>query len=95
MGEAPDWASTETNMMLIIDTLAHRYHCLPSQVLAQANTFDLRVNEIRALHERRQQQAQSGSRSDSVLKQPQPQLTQDQMTRMIADAQQRQKRKTT
>lgn len=30
-------------MLLTLDNLAHRYHCLPSEALARATTFDLRV----------------------------------------------------
>jgi hypothetical protein len=30
-------------MLITLDNLAHRYHCLPSEALARASTFDLKV----------------------------------------------------
>lgn len=94
MGEVPDWTSTDTSMLLIVDTLAHRYHCLPSQVLAQATTFDLRVNEVRSLYDRKQheEQARAAGAKTPVTERRTPQLTQDQMNQMIAQAQKRKKR---
>ena len=33
-------------MIITLDNLASRYHCLPSLVLERATTFDLRVCEV-------------------------------------------------
>jgi len=35
-------------MLVTIDNLASRYHCLPSEALARATTFDLRVLDVGA-----------------------------------------------
>lgn len=35
--------SAELSMIILIDTMAERYGMLPSQVMAQANTFDIFV----------------------------------------------------
>jgi hypothetical protein len=32
--------------MLTLDNLAHRYNCLPSEALARATTFDLKVLDL-------------------------------------------------
>lgn len=41
-------------MILALDNLSTRYHCLPSEVLATATTFDLRVSEIATMWFNRQ-----------------------------------------
>lgn len=35
-------------MILTLDNLASRYHCLPSEVLCRATTFDLYVLDVSA-----------------------------------------------
>jgi len=39
-------------MLLTVDNLAHRYHCLPSEVLERATTLDLRVIDLSAKYAR-------------------------------------------
>lgn len=48
-------------MILAIDNMASKYHCLPSEVLATGTTFDLRVCEIATMwHNRQNEQAATG-----------------------------------
>lgn len=48
-------------MILAIDNMAAKYHCLPSKVLATGTTFDLRVCEIATMwHNRQNEQATTG-----------------------------------
>lgn len=64
-------------MLITIDNLASRYHCLPSQVLAQATTFDLRVCEVATEWINRRN-------NPDLAKEPKkPELTQQQMKDMI------------
>lgn len=35
-------------MMITLDNLAMRYHCLPSEAMSRATTFDLRVLDVSA-----------------------------------------------
>jgi hypothetical protein len=42
-------------MILTLDRLAERYHCLPSEALARATTFDLHVMDTTSRHQRYQQ----------------------------------------
>ena len=42
-------------MILTLDRLAEKYHCLPSEALARATTFDLHVMETTCRHQRYQQ----------------------------------------
>ena len=37
--------------MITIDSIAHRYGCLPSEVMQRATTWDLYVADIAAQHE--------------------------------------------
>jgi len=46
IGEDPDWDNVETMMILSLDNLAHRYHCLPSEALERGATFDFYVLDI-------------------------------------------------
>jgi hypothetical protein len=47
-------------MILTIDNLAERYHCLPSEILERATTFDLYTVNISAKWQEHQQQKQQG-----------------------------------
>lgn len=47
-------------MILTIDNLAERYHCLPSEILSRATTFDLYTVNISAKWQEHQQQKQQG-----------------------------------
>jgi hypothetical protein len=42
-------------MILTLDRLAERYHCLPSEALARGTTFDLHVMDTTSRHQRYQQ----------------------------------------
>ena len=64
--------------MLTIDNLAYRYGKLPSQVLAEATTFDLAVLDISAKWERYQHDKANGK-----LKPAGADLSQDEMLAML------------
>ena len=64
-------------MMLTLDNLANRYHCLPSEALARATTLDLHVLDISARYNLRQNDIAQG-RAPST-----PQLSQEQMRAML------------
>ena len=66
-------------MILTLDNLATRYHCLPSQAMAQGNTFDLYVLDVSAKWSKRQQDISEGKTVDHNL-------TQAEMFDMIARA---------
>jgi hypothetical protein len=52
----------------LVDALATRYHLLPSQVLAQADTYDLMVMDVaQSWHTHQQAQAQSESKGNTPL----------------------------
>lgn len=67
-------------MMLTLDNLATRYHCLPSEALMNASTFDLYVLDISAKWARHQQDVQEGRTPSGNLP------SQDEMKAMIANA---------
>lgn len=46
--------------MLSIDNLAHRYHCLPSEALARATTFDLHVLDLSSKYVKYQHDRENG-----------------------------------
>jgi hypothetical protein len=64
-------------MILTLDNLAARYHCLPSEALARSTTFDLYVLDIGARWSNYQHEKSNGK--SSVKKEP----TQDEMLAMI------------
>jgi len=49
---------------LLIDTLANRYHCLPSEIVARGDTLDVyiitKALEIRAYHDQKAEAKASG-----------------------------------
>lgn len=51
-------------MILLIDTLASRYHCLPSEIVARGDSLDVYIVtealEIRSYHDRRADALNSG-----------------------------------
>lgn len=55
-------------MILSLDNLAHRYHCLPSEVLERATTFDFHVLDVSTRWSRYQQEKADGK--NSVRKMP-------------------------
>ena len=56
-------------MILTLDNLATRYHCLPSQAMAQGNTFDLYVLDVSAKWSKRQQDISEGKAVEHNLSQ--------------------------
>jgi tRNA C32,U32 (ribose-2'-O)-methylase TrmJ len=57
--------------------LAKTYHKLPSEVLANANTFDIMVYDVMMAWEQEQQDKANGVKKA-------PELTQEQMLKMVA-----------
>ena len=47
-------------MILTLDNLAARYHCLPSEALARSSTFDLYVLDVGARWSNRQHEKANG-----------------------------------
>jgi hypothetical protein len=70
-------------MILTIDNIAQRYGYLPSQVLAQADTFDLYVLNLVAHWSKRQDNIAKG------IKEPAKQLSQDEMLDMVRSVKER------
>lgn len=70
-------------MLLTLDNLAHRYHCLPSEALDRATTFDLRVLDASAKYTNHQHEL---AEAESTGKKPQPKLSTQEMLGMIAKA---------
>jgi hypothetical protein len=68
-------------MLLTLDNLAHRYHCLPSEALDRATTFDLHVLDASAKYTNYQQEA---AEEQSTGRKPQQKLSTQQMLDMIA-----------
>jgi hypothetical protein len=66
-------------MVLTLDNLATRYHCLPSEAMAKGSTFDLYVLDVSAKWSKRQQDISEGKTVEHTL-------TQDDMFKMIARA---------
>jgi hypothetical protein len=66
--------------MLTLDNLAHRYHCLPSEALARANTFDLMILDLGAKWHNHQSNSADGTQSQR------PKLTTEEMLEMIKKA---------
>ena len=53
--------------MITIDSIAHRYGCLPSEVMQRANTFDLYVADIAAQHENWQYEKARGTTGSAAV----------------------------
>ena len=72
-------------MMLTVDTLAQRYHLLPTEVMDRATTFDLRVASLANSHQRYlQQQAEHDSQNPGQRRaRLSPNLSVEQMQAMI------------
>ena len=68
-------------MILSLDNLAHRYHCLPSEVLERATTFDFHVLDVSVRWSRHQQDQANGKIS---AKQKMP--GKDEMIQMLKSA---------
>lgn len=66
-------------MILTLDNLACRYHCLPSEAMAKGTTFDLYVLDVSAKWNKRQQDISEGKTVEHKL-------SQEEMMAMIATA---------
>ena len=69
-------------MILTLDNLASRYHCLPSEALARADTLDLYVLDIGAKWSNHQYEKANGKETAKPL----PNLSQEEMLLMVARA---------
>lgn len=65
-------------MIVSIDNLAQRYSLLPSQILAQASTFDMYVADVSTRYHNRQREINEGKLSKHHMN-----YTQDQLKSMI------------
>lgn len=70
-------------MILTLDNLATRYHCLPSEAMANGTTFDLYVLDVSAKWNKHQQELADG-KSPQASK-----LSQEDMLAMIARVKER------
>jgi hypothetical protein len=68
-------------MLISIDNLAHRYHCLPSEALERATTFDLYVLDVSSRYSKYRSEWKDGI---PPAKMP----TQDEMVDMLKRARQ-------
>lgn len=75
-------------LLVTLDNLAERYRLLPSEALARATTFDLRVLDVSAKWNLHRQQIASGEKPEK----PVPKLTQEQMQAMIRRVREREKK---
>ena len=64
-------------MIITLDNLASRYHCLPSEALARSTTFDLYVLDVSSRWSNYQQEMAATGRP------PVPKLSQERMLDMI------------
>mgnify|MGYP003336241467 CR=1 FL=1 len=64
-------------MTITLDHLASRYHCLPSEAMSRATTFDLYVLDVANRYEKRQRDIAEGRAPET------PKLTQDEMQAMV------------
>lgn len=53
---------------MLIDALAERYGCLPSQVLREGDTFDLMVLDVTLTYRKYEEELRSGTVSPEVQK---------------------------
>ncbi len=67
--------------MLLIDAIATRYHCLPSEFLSKGDTFDVFV--INVILEHQQYMAEAERAKQEGRPPPPKKLTQDEMRAMI------------
>ena len=74
--------------MTIVDTMAQRYHLLPTEVLSRATTFDLEVMFVSQDFQHRRSQQQENAQGDK----PRPKLSQDQMQAMLDRARSRKRK---
>jgi hypothetical protein len=70
-------------MLITLDNLAHRYHCLPSEALDRATTFDLRVLDASTKWSNKQYEDADAKANG---RKPTPKLSTQQMLDMIKSA---------
>ena len=70
-------------MILTLDNLASRYHCLPSEALERGTTLDLHVLDVSARWSNHQHELAEAERTG---KKPTPKLSTEQMMAMIKNA---------
>lgn len=68
-------------MLITLDNLAHRYHCLPSEALDRATTFDLKVLDVSAKWSNKQFEDADAKANG---RKPTPKLSTEDMLAMIA-----------
>ena len=69
-------------MLLTVDNLAHRYHCLPSEVLERATTLDLTVIDLISKWAKYQHEQMERQQANKLAPKA-PHLTKEQMQAMI------------
>lgn len=72
-------------MIITLDNLASRYHCLPSEAMERGTTFDLYVLDISAKWQNRQNEKAQGIESSTIT----PELSIEDMQAMIARVKER------
>ncbi len=60
--------SVELNMVLVIDSLGKRYGMLPSQVMREANTFDIFIMDAALTYENHQHEKSLNKNKNAVPK---------------------------
>ena len=71
----------------MLDSLAHRYKLLPSEIIQRADTLDVLVMEAVLRWQRRQREREEAKRKGTAV--PAPKLTQEQMLAMMKRAKER------
>lgn len=69
-------------LMVTIDNISTRYHKLPSEILAEATTFDLMVANTGILWEQKQREDAQAESSGAKV----PKLSQKEMLEMLKSA---------
>jgi hypothetical protein len=72
-------------MILTLDNLASKYHCLPSEALARSTTFDLYVLDVSTKWYNHQHERAQNDDSSTIT----PELSVEQMQAMIARVKER------
>lgn len=72
-------------MIITLDNLASKYHCLPSEAMERGTTFDLFVLDVSTKWYNRQQDIAQGKESSTIT----PELSVEQMQAMIARVKER------
>lgn len=73
-------------MIITLDNLASKYHCLPSEAIERGTTFDLYVLDVSTKWHNRQHDIAQGRESSTIT----PELSVEEMQAMIARVKERQ-----